>query len=121
MRFLIVGLGGFAGAIARYAISSSVENCWRRGFPLATFLINVTGCFVIGFFLTYASARLLHPNWRLLIATGFVGAYTTFSTFEYETFRLREAQQPLIALGYVMASLIAGYLAVMLAVSMARR
>src|SRR2546423_8453633 len=85
-RCLVVGLGGFLGAIARYAVGVWIETFWRRDFPLATFLVNVSGCFILGFFLAIATERMnISPMMRLLVATGFVGPYTTFSTFEYET------------------------------------
>jgi len=121
-RYLVVGLGGFVGAIARYAIGVWVETFWRRDFPLATFLINVTGCFIIGFVLTAVAERApIDPLWRLLIATGFVGAYTTFSTFEWETHRLTESGALGWALANVLASILIGFVAVRLGVQLGRR
>jgi CrcB protein len=122
MRFLIVAVGGAAGAVARYAVTLGMAAVWKRDFPLATVLINVSGCLILGFFATFAAEKsLIDPAWRLLVATGFVGAYTTFSTFEYETQRLAESG----ALGWgivnVLTSVLAGYLAVQLGVMMARR
>ena len=121
-RFLIVALGGAAGAVARYAMTLLVALFWKKEFPLATFLVNVSGCFILGLFSTFAAERAaIDPLWRLLIATGFVGAYTTFSTFEYETQRLTEIG----ALGWgalnVVSSVLAGFLAVMAGVAIARR
>ncbi|HKO01402.1 MAG TPA: CrcB family protein, partial [Thermoanaerobaculia bacterium] len=79
-RFLVVAAGGAAGAVARYGVTLAVAIFWRRDFPLATFLINVSGSFILGFFATLAAERAaIDPLWRLLVATGFVGAYTTFS------------------------------------------
>ncbi len=90
-KFLVVGAGGFLGAMARYGVSFLVAKYWAQEFPLGTFLINITGSFILGLFSTLTLERLsLDPAWRLLVATGFVGAYTTFSTFEYETQRLIE-------------------------------
>lgn len=121
MRALAVGLGGFIGAITRYGVGLLVARVWTKGFPLATLLINVTGSFVLGFFSTYAAARSsLDPRWRLLVATGFVGAYTTFSTFEYETWALVEGGAPWRALVNVLASVLAGFAAVWLGVTLAR-
>lgn len=123
MRFLMVALGGAAGAMARYAVTLGVGMFWKKDFPLGTFLVNITGCFVLGFFLTLAAetATSISPALRLLVATGFVGAYTTFSTFEYETQRLTSAG----ALGWgvmnVVSSVLAGYLAVLLGVALARK
>jgi CrcB protein len=121
-RYLIVGMGGFCGAIARYAVGVWCDAFWRRDFPLATFLVNVSGCFILGFFLTLAAERLpFDPRWRLFVATGFVGAYTTFSTFEYETQRLTTTGALGWAVVNVLTSVIAGYLAVKLGVALARR
>lgn len=120
-RFLVVGVGGFLGAVARYAVSLLVARFWSGEFPLATFLINVSGSFVLGFFSTLAAERLaLDPAWRLLVATGFVGAYTTFSTFEYETHRLLETGVAAWAVANVLASVLVAFLAVRLGVALAR-
>ena len=121
-RCLVVGLGGFLGAIARYAVGVWIETFWRRDFPLATFLVNVTGCFILGFFLAIATERMsISPMMRLLVATGFVGAYTTFSTFEYETQRLTTTGAFGWALVNVLASVAIGFLAVRLGVQLGRR
>jgi CrcB protein len=121
-RCLVVGAGGFLGAIARYALGVWIETFWRRDFPLATFLVNVSGCFILGFFLAIATERMsISPMMRLLVATGFVGAYTTFSTFEYETQRLTTTGAFGWALVNVLASVAIGFLAVRLGVQLGRR
>ena len=121
-RCLVVGAGGFLGAVARYAVGVWIETFWRRDFPLATFLVNVTGCFVLGLFLTLATERMsITLPMRLLVATGFVGAYTTFSTFEYETQRLTTTGAFGWALVNVLASVAIGFLAVRLGVQLGRR
>jgi protein CrcB len=80
-RYLRVAAGGAAAAVARYAMTLFVATFWKSDFPLATLVINVSGSFILGFFSTFAAERApIDPLWRLLIATGFVGAYTTFST-----------------------------------------
>jgi CrcB protein len=120
-NFLVVGLGGFLGAMARYGVSLAVASFWTRDLPLATFLINISGSFVLGFFTTMAAERVvIAPEWRLLVGTGFVGAYTTFSTFEYETQRLVESGAKGWALANVLASVTAGFLAVRLGMSLSR-
>jgi fluoride exporter len=120
-RFLVVGCGGFVGAMARYGVSLAVATFWTRQFPLGTFLINVSGSFILGLFSTLAAERLmLAPEWRLFVATGFVGAYTTFSTFEYETQRLTEAGTATWAAVNVLTSVVAGFAAVWLGVKLAR-
>jgi CrcB protein len=121
-RFLAVACGGALGAVARYAVAIFVAAFWRRDFPLATLLINVSGCFILGFFSTFAAERsALDPVWRLFVATGFVGAYTTFSTFEYETQRLTESGALWWGALNVISSVAAGYAAVQLGVLLARR
>ncbi len=120
-RFLAVAAGGSLGSVARYAVSLLVARFWASDFPLATFLVNVAGCFILGLFSTLASERLsIDPAWRLLVATGFVGAFTTFSTFEYETHRLTEMGAFAWAAGNVVVSLAAGFAAVRLGVALAR-
>lgn len=115
MKVLYVGIGGFFGAIARYLVGGWVSVRYHGDFPLATFVINVTGSFILGFFMAIAVGRfLVDPRWRLLIAVGFVGAYTTFSTFEYETERLASAGGFALAGANVLLSVAAGFLAVWL-------
>lgn len=118
---LAVGAGGFLGAVARYLVALAFARAWPRPFPLGTLAINVGGSFVLGWFATWAAARAgLDPAWRLAVATGFVGAFTTFSTFEYETRRLAEAGLHGLALLNVTASVAAGYAAVSLGARLAR-
>jgi CrcB protein len=121
-RFFAVACGGALGSMARYGVALFVALFWRRDFPLATLAINVSGCFILGFFSTFAAERsALDPVWRLFVATGFVGAYTTFSTFEYETQRLTEAGALWWGALNVISSVVAGYAAVRLGIVLARR
>lgn len=111
---LVVGAGGFLGAIARFLVGTWIAERYGGLFPWATFVINVTGSFILGFVATLLINRILiNPNWRLFVTIGFVGAYTTFSTFEYETARLGSSWQ---AMGNLVGSVIAGYLAVWLGI-----
>jgi len=122
MRFIIVAVGGAAGAVARYAVTLAVALVWKREFPLATLLINITGSFILGLFATFTAEKsMIDPAWRLLVATGFVGAYTTFSTFEYETQRLAESGALAWGILNIVTSVVAGYLAVQAGVMLARR
>ena len=99
--------------MARYWIGNLVSERFPTGFPLGTLIINVSGSLIIGFFLTLVTERMnIHPSWTLAIAVGFVGAYTTFSTFEYETFRLLETGSGMSGLMYIFASLMLGFVAV---------
>jgi len=122
MRFLMVALGGAAGAMARYAVTLGVGMFWKRDFPLGTFLVNISGCFVLGLFLTMAAeSTSIGPALRLLVATGFVGAYTTFSTFEWETQRLTSAGALGWGLMNIVTSVVVGYLAVVAGVALMRK
>lgn len=119
---MLVGCGGFLGAIARYVVGTVVANRWGATWPYGTFIINVTGCFLIAFFLTLTAERVtVHEAWRFLFPVGFVGAYTTFSTYEYETMRLIETGAWGRAASYVVLSTIVGLAAVFSAAWIARR
>ena len=122
MKLAVVAIGGALGAVARYGVAVVVAQFWTSPFPLATFLINVSGSFVLGFFTTVAVEKSsIDPLWRLLVATGFIGAYTTFSTFEYETQHLVERGVTMVALANIVGSVVAGFAAVQLGVMLARR
>lgn len=91
LRILLVGLGGFLGANARYLLGGWLTRFNPGSFPAETFVINITGSFVLGLFMTLATGRFAWPvEYRLLVAIGFVGSYTTFSTWTYETLALLE-------------------------------
>jgi fluoride exporter len=90
-RYLLIALGGAAGAVARYQIAAAIQSRLPSVFPWGTFAVNVTGCFVMGCAMALLTERIgAHQNWRFLVPIGFIGAYTTFSTFSLETFRLLE-------------------------------
>ncbi|HYE75182.1 MAG TPA: fluoride efflux transporter CrcB [Blastocatellia bacterium] len=120
-KILIIALGGAVGAVVRYWLGGFVSSRWPMAFPLGTFVINVTGSFVIGVFMAFASRRPeLDPHWRLLVVTGFLGAYTTFSSFEYETLLLIEAGKLVNAFAYVTLSLVIGFAAVLMGSALVR-
>ena len=86
-KYLLIAIGGALGSVTRYLVGSVVANRMGTRFPYGTFVINLTACLIIGFSLTWMGRRTgINPAWRLLIPIGFVGAYSTFSTFEWETF-----------------------------------
>jgi fluoride exporter len=112
-KYVMVGIGGFLGAIARFWLGGYIGNRMGTRFPYGTFIINCSGSFVIGFIVTLLAERAhWSPNWRYLIPIGFVGAYTTFSTFEYETFRALQEGSVIIAGLNVVASVLVGFIAV---------
>jgi fluoride exporter len=112
-KYLVIALGGALGAMTRYFIGNLISSYFTSGFPWGTFIINITGSFIIGFFLTLIGEQItLSPQWRLAVAVGFVGAYTTFSTFEYEILKLIEGNNIATAFLYISASLLVGFLAV---------
>jgi CrcB protein len=114
-----VSAGGLLGAPARYYVGQVVARHWGSAFPWGTLLINLTGCFVLGLFLTLATERFAIPSWiRLFFTTGFLGAYTTFSTFSYETVRLMQHGRAPIALAYIAVSLAGGLAAVLLGIEL---
>ncbi|MFT4114734.1 fluoride efflux transporter CrcB [Silvibacterium sp.] len=120
MKYLWIALGGALGSLARYLVGLWIYERMGTRFPYGTFVINLTGCFLIGFALTYFDARMnLSPAWRMAIPVGFIGAYTTFSTFEYETLRLAQNGQAGMALLYIAGSVILGYAGVWLGTSAA--
>jgi len=84
--YLVVGLGGFLGANARYLMAHWIGERYGTSFPYGTLVINVSGSFIIGLFLVLITDRyIVHPNWRLFFSVGFLGAYTTFSTYSFES------------------------------------
>jgi len=97
LNYLWIAIGAVVGASARYFLSTYVARHFSTVFPFGTLLINITGSLVLGFFLVYSTERvLLDARWRLLIAIGFCGSYTTFSSYAFESFALMEQSQWLL-------------------------
>ena len=120
-KYLLVGAGGFVGAMARYWAGTFVTQRMGLRFPFGTFLINVTGCFLIGFFMHLLAERgVLGAHWLYVVVIGFIGAYTTFSTFEYETMRALQDGQLGIGLLYVASSVLVGFMMVWLGAQAAK-
>jgi fluoride exporter len=120
-KYLMVGIGGFLGAIARFWVGGYISNRMGTKFPYGTFFINCSGSFLIGFIITLLAERThWSPNWRYLIPVGFIGAYTTFSTFEYETLRSLQDGEFLAAGLNVVLSVVLGFIAVWLGVIVGR-
>ncbi len=120
-NLLAIGAGGFLGAVTRYGIALWIGERWGRSFPLGTFFINITGSLLIGFLMPLLTERfLVNPQWRLFLVVGFLGAYTTFSTFEYETGALLKDGEWFIAGLNVCLSVCIGFLALKLGESFAK-
>src|SRR6266566_9807664 len=86
-RVLLILIGGAAGSLARYLTGTAIMSRYPGRFPLGTLIVNVSGCFLIGVIMTLLTEKPApHPNWRLFLVVGFLGGFTTFSSFAYETF-----------------------------------
>ncbi|MFT4413454.1 fluoride efflux transporter CrcB [Bacillus sp. UMB0728] len=118
MRLLLVIVGGFFGAICRYGLGEWVHV--DNGLPLGTLLINLIGCLFLGWFLTFMSKKGKNSEqFTLIVGTGFIGSFTTFSTFSVETIQLLQEGFVVIALFYVLTSTIFGLIMVYLGYRMA--
>lgn len=119
---IAISLGAVAGALSRYYITLWFANRFGTAFPYGTFFINITGCLAMGFFITLAFERVatIGPEVRLMVATGFLGSYTTFSTYGLETNVLWRDRSYSIAAFYWAGSAILGVIAVQLGVILAR-
>jgi CrcB protein len=109
-QILLVGLGGCIGSVARYLVATCVQSRSGSLFPFGTLAVNVLGCLVIGALMALAVEReSLSPNLRLLLVTGVLGGFTTFSAFGYETLALVEIERrPLLALANVAVEVVLG-------------
>jgi fluoride exporter len=122
LPYLLVGVGGFAGANARFLVARWVGALVETRFPLGTFIINMSGSFLLGVIGTMVAQKVL-PNAdevRLALGVGFLGAYTTFSTFEFETHALFDDGSWLTATTNLFASLFVGLIAVRAGIIVAR-
>ncbi len=118
----MVMLGGGAGSLVRYLLGVAIMTRTGGRFPFGTVAINITGSFLIGLLMTLLTERLHpHPNLRLLLVTGFLGGYTTFSSFEWETLSLVRDGGWWLGLINVVGSVVLGYSAVWIGAAIARR
>ncbi len=113
LKYVMVGIGGALGSILRFWLGSYIGSKMGTRFPYGTLVINVTGSFLIGLVYALLIAKTTwSPNWRYLIPIGFIGGYTTFSSFEYETLRTIQDGQIGLSLLYVGLSMCVGFVAV---------
>lgn len=122
LPYLLVGLGGFLGANARYLSARWIGNLVEARFPLGTFLVNVSGSFLLGLLGALLAERLVPhgDHLRLALGVGFLGAFTTFSTFEFETHALLEDGAWLAAVSNIVLSVLVGLLALRAGLVVAR-
>jgi CrcB protein len=120
-KYLFIAVGGALGSLARFWVGSMVVNRLGTKFPYGTFVINMTACLLIGFSLAVMGRRAeLNVAWRYLVPIGFIGAYSTFSTFEWETFANLQAGAFFVSALYVVLSFFLGLVAVWCGVLAAR-
>ncbi len=117
-RYLAIAMAGSAGALLRYVLASQIGKLNLR-FPLGTFIINITGSLFLGWFVAYSGKYNLSDTTKLAIGVGFVGAYTTFSTFMYESNKLADDGAGFLAIMNLLGSLFAGIIAVRLGMMIA--
>lgn len=120
VRVAMLSLGGILGVNARYWLGVWMSGWTGAGFPWATLIINVSGCLAIGFLSEALMRWLPHPNVRLMVVTGFLGGYTTFSTFAFESSEMWERGEIGGSVSYMTASLVAGFGAVASGIMLAR-
>ena len=120
-NLIVIGIGGFIGAILRYLISGYFYNLYGNKFPYGTLAVNIIGCLVLGFFITLAEGKfIISPQARSFIAIGLLGAFTTFSTFSFETLVLVQRELYVSAFLNIFISISAGLLAVWLGIILAK-
>lgn len=117
---LIVSIGSLAGGVSRFLLDQYLHKYLPVYFPFGTLIINITGCFLIGIILTLSARGFITPQMRFLLATGFCGSYTTFSTFAYESISLLTDKEYLYMGIYAVVSLIIGLFATYVGIILAR-
>ena len=118
--FLLIGFGGFIGSLCRYYSQQLVAK-FATSFPYGTLLVNIVGCFLVGMVFGFANkGNVLSPEWRMFLATGFCGGFTTFSTFAYENMSLLRTGDYLFFGLYILASVVLGIAAVYLGIFVLR-
>jgi CrcB protein len=122
IKILLVAAGGALGAVARYLVNLSPLAGATGSFPFPTFVINIVGSFLIGFVvIAFADRAHVNENVSIAIVVGFIGAFTTFSTFEMELYSLARERHLITALAYLMLSVFGGFAALLAGVALGRR
>jgi fluoride exporter len=116
-KYVTIAVGGAIGSMLRFWVGACISGRMGARFPYGTFVINITASFLIGLVMTVLAEKTpWNPNWRYLIPIGFLGGYSTFSSFEYETFRVFQSRELLVAGLNIILSVGVGFLAVWLGV-----
>jgi len=122
LRLILIAAFGALGTLARYGLQGVVQIRSGSAFPYGTLVINLTGCFLLGLIGQFTLNRLvISPDWRVAIAVGFFGGYTTFSSFGWETAKMLEDGEWLRATTYVATSVVAGLLLTVAGIRLANR
>lgn len=111
---LLIGTGGFAGSVSRYLLTRFISSKWPMAFPWGTFGVNIVGCFLIGIVMGLSFQSAMSTQTRLLLATGFCGGFTTFSTYSLEIFELYQRGEAGTGMLYLFGSILAGFISVWL-------
>lgn len=120
-QLLLIALGGAGGALCRYGLVNLINQFDHGKFPLGTLMVNVIGSFLIGILYVLIAERLsLHPDWRSILMVGFLGAFTTFSTFSLEAITLLENGQLMTAISYIASSVLICLLVAWMAIVLTR-
>lgn len=117
---LYVGAGGFVGSVLRYLIGQYLQGKATGGFPIGTLSVNIIGCFIIGLVYAFASKGHVTTDWKLFLATGLCGGFTTFSTFSNDILLLFKSGNIMQGIIYLSISVIAGVLATIFAYSIVK-
>lgn len=105
-HFVLIALGGALGALARYGVAITAHGVWGANWPLGTLLVNAVGSLCIGIVFVLLEKAALHPDWRSILVVGFLGAFTTFSTYSLESVELWLQGQTIQAVAYALGSVL---------------
>ncbi|MBL0310996.1 MAG: fluoride efflux transporter CrcB [Bacteroidetes bacterium] len=108
---ILVGIGSFFGGAARFIIQQLVQSKWSHAFPFGTLAVNIAGCFIIGIVFSFGLKGFVNNDWRLFLATGICGGFTTFSAFSIESITFFRAGEWFYGLTYITVSILFGLLA----------
>lgn len=117
---LLIGLGGGMGSIFRFLVSHFTRKYWSSGFPMATFLVNVSGCLLIGLIIGLLLKSNTSNDLKMLFVVGFCGGYTTFSAFALENFQLIQAEKYMVSIFYMSGSILLGIVSVWLGIFLSK-